>query len=59
MKKKLIKLIAIPLSVFVICLFAVPAYLFAGPDDYMADALDIPSAEADFDATNACSTVGN
>ncbi|MFC2145523.1 T9SS type A sorting domain-containing protein [Actinomycetota bacterium] len=54
MKKKLIKFFTIPLTIFVICLFAVPAYLLAGPDDYMADAIDAPpTAEGDFDATDS------
>jgi hypothetical protein len=52
MKKKLIKFLAIPLSVFVICLFTIPAYLFADLGEDMADALDIPEADGDFTATD-------
>ncbi|MFC2145080.1 T9SS type A sorting domain-containing protein [Actinomycetota bacterium] len=54
MKKKLIKFFVIPLSVFVVCLFAVPAYLLAGPDDALAEALDAPSgAEGDITSESA------
>jgi hypothetical protein len=54
MKKKLIKFLVIPLTVFVISLFVVPAYLLAGPDDTLAEALDAPSG-AEGDITSGAS----